>query len=87
MILEFDGLDVRWEKEIDWECINPPKDNSDEGYDEDVPLAIGAVQQIMNVRVEQWLSAQESSELEGIALGNDFEEDLYAGVYISIHTL
>ena len=35
MILEDDGLDCRWEKDVDWEAINPQPTNSDEGFDED----------------------------------------------------
>ncbi len=35
MLLKFDGLDRRWENDIDWEELNPQVANSDEGYDED----------------------------------------------------
>ena len=33
IILELDGLDCRWETNVDWEALNPQPDNSDEGYD------------------------------------------------------
>ena len=35
LILEFDGLDDRWEEEVNWDQINPQPDNSDEGSDLD----------------------------------------------------
>ena len=33
MILEFDGLDRRWESNINWETLNPQPNNSDEGFE------------------------------------------------------
>ena len=34
MLLEVDGLDTRWETDVDWEALNPQGGNDDEGYDE-----------------------------------------------------
>ena len=35
IILEADGLDARWEQQVEWDTLNPQVGNSDEGYDED----------------------------------------------------
>jgi hypothetical protein len=35
LILEADGLDIRWEKPLEWDKLNPQTSNSDEGYRED----------------------------------------------------
>ena len=49
MILECDGLDCRWEKEVDWETLNPQPTTYDEGFDEDTETVISN-QQILITR-------------------------------------
>lgn len=33
MILAFDGLDIRWEENVEWDTLNPQNGSSDDGYD------------------------------------------------------
>jgi Plant transposon protein len=35
LILEADGLDIRWERQAEWDKLNPQTSNFDEGCDED----------------------------------------------------
>ena len=46
LILENDGLDNRWETDIDWETLHPEPDNSDEGFDDDDEHVQGTQQNI-----------------------------------------
>jgi hypothetical protein len=63
MILEFDGLDKRWEEGVNWDLLNPQGDNLDDGFDlEDIDHAVHDIgdqeRQILN-RVAQWEGAVE----------------------------
>jgi hypothetical protein len=63
MLLEFDNLDCRWEKDVDWELLNPQADNDDTNYDidglgGDVRQRGQQEQRILN-RVAEWESAVE----------------------------
>ena len=75
MILEDDGLDCRWEKDGDWEVINPQPNNSDEGFDEENAIVIGNQQILLNHRLSEWLSTKDNTIEEEIILGNEFEEE------------
>ena len=43
LILEADGLDIRWEKPLEWDKLNPKTSNSDEGYREDGTVDVSAL--------------------------------------------
>lgn len=75
MILEDDGLDCRWEKDVDWEAINPQPTNSDEGFDEDDGPVISNQEMLINRRVSDYITPRDITVEEEIALGNDFEEE------------
>ena len=75
MILEFDGLDCRWEKEVDWETLNPQPTNSDEGFDEDTETVISNQQILITRRVTEWVSPRENTVEEDFELGNEFVEE------------
>lgn len=69
LILEFDGLDSRWENDVDWDTMNPQPDNSDEGYDEE---EVSVQQQLINSRVEEWVSARVNTPEVDDLLDNDY---------------
>ena len=73
MILEDDGLDCRWEKDVDWEAINPQPTNSDEGFDEDG--VVGNQQILITRRVSEWVSSIDNTDEEDIILGNEIVEE------------
>ena len=75
MILEDDGLDCRWEKDVDWDAISPQPTNSDEGFDEDDAPVISNQEMLINRRVSDWITPRDITVEEEIALGNDFEEE------------
>jgi hypothetical protein len=75
MILECDGLDCRWEKEVDWETLNPQPTNSDEGFDEDTETVISNQQILITRRVTEWVSPRENTVEEDFELGNEFVEE------------
>ena len=75
MILEDDGLDCRWEKDVDWEAINPQPTNSDEGFDEGDGPVISNQEMLINRRVSDYITPRDITVEEEIALGNDFEEE------------
>jgi Plant transposon protein len=35
LILEADGMDKRWEENVEWDRLNPQPSNSDNGYDDE----------------------------------------------------
>ena len=77
LILEFDGLDSRWETDVDWETMNPQPDNSDEGFDEEDVVSVQSVQQqLINSRVAQWSSARVNTPEEDELLQNEFEVEV-----------
>jgi hypothetical protein len=74
MLLQFDGLDSRWEQDVDWEMLNPQTGNDDDDYDIDglavhVPQRGQQEQRILN-RVAAWQSA-----VEIIYEGNEVDEE------------
>jgi hypothetical protein len=60
--LEFDGLDCRWENNVDWDTLNPQVDNSDEGYDveEDRVSTILLQEQRILQRVNNYVHVSQS---------------------------
>ena len=80
LILENDGLDNRWETDIDWETLHPEPDNSDEGFDDDDEHVQGTQQTLINARVNQWVSSRENTLEEELVLGNDVKLTLKGGV-------
>ena len=67
LILEADGMDKRWEENVEWDRLNPQPSNSDNGYDdEDLtrPQSISLQEARILERVEQYRSAVEE-EYEG----------------------
>ena len=75
MILEDDGLDCRWEKDVDWEAIHPQPTNSDEGFDEVEEGVMGSQQILINRRVSEWISSIDNTEEEERMIGNEFIEE------------
>ena len=75
LILEFDGLDNRWEENVDWDQINPQPDNSDEGFDLEGDVPSIQERRVLN-RVDQWTSAVEISDEANQALGNEIEVEI-----------
>jgi hypothetical protein len=73
-ILEYDGLDCRWEEDVDWDQINLQPDNSDDGFDEDSDVPSIQERRILS-RVDQWTTAVDDSDDENEALGNEVEAD------------
>ena len=76
LILEYDGLDSRWETDKDWETLHPQPNNSDEGFDENDEPVQSAQQTLINARVRLWMSSRENSPEEELVLGNNFEEEI-----------
>jgi hypothetical protein len=66
MILSADGLDRRWEDNMEWDALNPQPSNSDEGYDENESSNQFIIDQERRIldRVPQYVSAIEV-EYEG----------------------
>ena len=58
MILEFDGLHIRWETDIDWEVIRPQDDNNDEGYDNDSEIVLKVQEHLLYTRVYNMLQVE-----------------------------
>ena len=75
LILEYDGLDSRWEQDVDWDQINPQPDNSDEGFDEE-GVVPGIQEMRVLARVKQWVTAVDISNDENEALGNEIEAEI-----------
>jgi TATA-binding protein-associated factor Taf7 len=73
MILTADGLDTRWEDDVEWDVLNPQNGNSDEGYDEHESQnqSISNQERRILERVAQYVSAIEV-EYEG----NEVEEEI-----------
>ena len=61
VILECHGLDCRWEKDVDWETLNPQPTNSDEGFDLDTETVISNQQILITRRVTEWVSPRENT--------------------------
>ena len=75
LILEYDGLDSRWEQDVDWDQINPQPDNSDEGFDEE--SAVPGIQEMrVLARVNQWTTAVDMSNDDNEAIGNEIEAEI-----------
>ena len=75
LILEFDGLDNRWEEDVDWDQMHPQPDNSDEGFDLDCEVPSVQQRRIID-RVNQWSSAVELTPAENEAIGNEVEVEI-----------
>lgn len=75
MILEYDGLDSRWEKDVNWDLLHPQEVNSDEGYD--VDGAVAPQQIILLERVAQWERSTEN-EYEGNVTEVELDNNYHA---------
>jgi hypothetical protein len=76
MILEADGLDKRWEDNVEWDVLNPQPGNSDEGFDEiETPnQSISNQERRILDRVAQYESAIEI-EYEGNEVDEEIDVD------------
>ena len=74
LILEADGMDRRWENNVEWDRLNPQPNNSDVGYDEDDsarPQSISVQELRILERVEQYRSVREE-----VHVGNEVIEEV-----------
>jgi hypothetical protein len=76
MILSADGLDRRWEDNVEWDILNPQPSNSDEGYDENESPDQSIINQERRIldRVAQYVSAIEV-EYEGNEVDEEVDVD------------
>ena len=76
MILSADGLDRRWEDNVEWDILNPQPSNSDEGYDENESPDQSIISQERRIldRVAQYVSAIEV-EYEGNEVDEEVDVD------------
>ena len=75
MILEFDGLDKRWEEDVDCNQMVSQPDNSDEGFNPDGEVPTVQERRLLD-RVNQWSSAIELTPAENEAIGNEVEVEV-----------
>lgn len=74
LILQADGLDCRWEENVEWDRLNPQPGNSDDGFDEEELVrvqSIGQQEQRILSRVNEYVDIFD----EDIG-GNDVVEEV-----------
>jgi hypothetical protein len=84
IILEADGLDTRWETDVDWDILNSQNDNNDDQYDNDSDIEVSNAfvetqeQRILS-RVSDWEAFPSLIDsVEGTKI--EFEVDVYFDV-------
>ena len=77
LILEADGLDKRWEQNVEWDRLNPQPSNSDTGfYEEDGPRvhSIGLQELRILERVDQYRSVTDNEDFNGNEVVEEIDE-------------
>jgi hypothetical protein len=77
LILEADGLDKRWEENVEWDRLNPQPSNSDTGFDEeDGPRvhSIGLRELHILERVDRYRSATDNEDFNGNEVVEEIDE-------------